>query len=89
MVQSPVRLVWIPGYSPVEGAAQFVAGNMVMAGVREVTTPLMPFVPYRFKDLNPERPYLILNSTSGTEDDPQGCVMATSSLSPVTTSKSI
>ncbi|MGP8200262.1 MAG: hypothetical protein ACLQU4_12255, partial [Limisphaerales bacterium] len=72
VVQSPVRLNWIPGYSPVARAAQFVAGNVVMAGVRDVTTPLMPFVPYRFKDLNPERPYLILNSTSGTEDDPQG-----------------
>lgn len=64
----PVRLDWLPGYSP----AQFIAGDVVAGGVRAVTTPLLPFVPYRFKDLNPERPYLVLNSTSGTEDDPYG-----------------
>jgi predicted acylesterase/phospholipase RssA len=66
-VQGPIRLDWIPGYSPAQKAAQ-----MASAGVREGTAPLMPFIPYRFKDLNPERPYLILNSASATEDDPQG-----------------
>ena len=71
-VQAPIRLDWIPGYSPAEQAAQFIASDVVMAGVGDVTRPLLPYVPYRFKDLNPERPYLILNATSGTEDDPHG-----------------
>jgi hypothetical protein len=71
-VQSPVRLDWIPGYSPAPQTAQVVASGLFSAGVRAVTTPFQPFVPYRFKDLNPERPYLILNATSATEDDPQG-----------------
>jgi hypothetical protein len=69
-VQSPIRLVGIPGYSSAEEAAQFVGNDMVLTSVRKVTTPLLPCIPYRFKDLNPERPYLILNATSGTEDDP-------------------
>jgi predicted acylesterase/phospholipase RssA len=71
-VQSPVRLNWIPGYSPAEHAAEFVASDVVLGSVRKATTPLLPLVPYRFKDLNPERPCLILNATSGTEDDPRG-----------------
>ena len=71
-VQSPIRLVGIPGYSSAEEGAQFVANDMMLTSVRKVTTPLLPCIPYRFKDLNPERPYLILNATSGTEDDPHG-----------------
>lgn len=67
-----IRLDWISGHSPAEKAAQFVARDIVSAGVREGTAALMPFVPYRFSDLNPERPYLILNSASATEDDPAG-----------------
>ncbi len=64
----PVRLDWIPGQSP----APIVATDLTADGARKATAAYLPFVPYRFKDLNPERPYLILNAASGSEDDPDG-----------------
>ena len=73
LVRDPIRLDWIPGYAPAQQAAQsVVAGDVMKSGLRKVTTPPLPFLRYRFKDLNPERPHLILNATSATEDDPQG-----------------
>lgn len=67
--QLPPRLDWIPWYSPVPQGAQFVAGDRTTGGVQSLTWNFRRVVPYRFKDLNPERPYLILNATNGTEDD--------------------
>ena len=69
--QAPLRLDWIPGYSPARQGAQFVAGDVVKGGVQHITRNYRRVLPYRFKDLNPERPYLILNSTNGSEDDPE------------------
>ena len=67
--QAPLRLDWIPGYSPARKGAQFVAGDVVVGSVQHYRRNFRRVLPYRFKDLNPERPYLILNATNGTEDD--------------------
>ena len=67
--QSSLRLDWIPGYSQASQGAQFVAGDVMKGGVQRITRNFRRVLPYRFKDLNPERPYLILNATDGTEDD--------------------
>lgn len=69
-VQVPLRLDWIPGYSPMRRSAQFMAHDVMVDGLERVTRRFRRILPYRFKDLNPERPYLILNATNGTEDDP-------------------
>jgi predicted acylesterase/phospholipase RssA len=68
-VQGPLRLDWIPGYTPMRQGAQFVAGDVAVGGVQRISQNFQRVVPYRYKDLNPERPYLILNTTNGTEDD--------------------
>jgi len=70
-VHVPLRLDWVPGYSPAPQGAQSVARDVVVGGVQHITRNYRRVLPYRFKDLNPERPYLILNSTDGSEDDPE------------------
>lgn len=62
------RLDWIPGYKPARKSAQFIASSVV-EGAEYATRDFRHVLPYRFKDLNPERPYLVLNATNGTEDD--------------------
>jgi hypothetical protein len=67
---SPVRLGGIPGYSLAQSSVRFAATDVVGANAESSLLPIKRRVSYRFKDLNPERPYLILNATNGTEDDP-------------------
>jgi hypothetical protein len=69
-IQAPIRLDWIPGYSQTRQGAQFVADDVIWKSVDRVTRRMRTIIPFRFKDLNPERPYLILNATNGSEDDP-------------------
>lgn len=69
-IHAPLRLDWVPGFSPARQAAQWVAGDVVMGNVDQITRKYRRTLPYRFKDLNPARPYLILNATNGSEDDP-------------------
>jgi hypothetical protein len=68
--QARLPLDWIPGYSPARLGAQFSAGDVKVGDVRHISRNYRRILPYRFKDLNPERPYLILNATNGSEDDP-------------------
>jgi hypothetical protein len=65
-----VRLDGIPGYTPAQSGGQLAAGDGAVANAENNLWPIRRKVPYRFRDLNPERPYLILNATNGTQDDP-------------------
>lgn len=67
-VRAPVRLDWDSNHPLAQSAVQPAPGGSDTNRADRVSLLTRPPVAYRFKDLNPERPYLVLNATDGTED---------------------